>query len=122
VVIIGSTASVQSVPGMSLYGGSKAAIRQFVRAWIQEIKGTGVRINVLSPGAVDTPSLRIALTGSHGADQVQAQVDKMGEGNPTGRLADPREMGKAAVFLSSDASSYVTGVELFVDGGLAQTG
>jgi NAD(P)-dependent dehydrogenase (short-subunit alcohol dehydrogenase family) len=122
VVIIGSTASVQSVPGMSLYGGSKAAIRQFVRAWIQEIKGTGVRINVLSPGAVDTPSLRIALTGSHGAGQVQAQVDKMGEGNPTGRLADPREMGKAAVFLSSDASSYVTGVELFVDGGLAQTG
>jgi len=85
-------------------------------------KGTGVRINVLSPGAVDTPSLRIALTGSHGAGQVQAQVDKMGEGNPTGRLADPREMGKAAVFLSSDASSYVTGVELFVDGGLAQTG
>jgi NAD(P)-dependent dehydrogenase (short-subunit alcohol dehydrogenase family) len=122
VVIIGSTASVQSVPGMSLYGGSKAAIRQFVRAWIQEIKGTGVRINVLSRGAVDTPSLRIALTRSHGADQVQAQVDKMGEGNPTGRLADPREMGKAAVFLSSDASSYVTGVELFVDGGLAQTG
>ena len=122
VVITGSTASVQAVPGMSLYGGSKAAVRQFVRAWIQEIKGTGVRINVLSPGAVDTPSLRIALTGSHGADQVQAQVNEMGEGNPTGRLADPREMGKAAVFLSSDASSYVTGVELFVDGGLAQTG
>ena len=62
-----------------------------------------MRINVLSPGAVDTPSLRIALTGSHGADQVQAQVNEMGEGNPTGRLADPREMGKAAVFLSSDA-------------------
>jgi NAD(P)-dependent dehydrogenase (short-subunit alcohol dehydrogenase family) len=121
-VIIGSTASVQGGPGMSLYGGSKAAIRQFVRAWIQEIKGTGVRINVLSPGAVDTPSLRIALAGSLGADQVQAQVSRMGEGNPIGRLADPREMGKAAVFLSSDASSYVTGVELFVDGGLAQTG
>jgi NAD(P)-dependent dehydrogenase (short-subunit alcohol dehydrogenase family) len=121
-VIIGSTASVQGGPGMSLYGGSKAAIRQFVRAWIQEIKGTGVRINVLSPGAVDTPSLRIALAGSLGADQVQAQVSRMGEGNPIGRLADPREMGKAAAFLSSDASSYVTGVELFVDGGLAQTG
>ncbi len=121
-VIIGSTASIQAGRGMSLYSGSKAAIRAFVRSWIQEIKGTGVRINVLSPGAVDTPSLRIALTGALGADQVQAQVTRMGEGNPSGRLADPREMGKAAVFLSSDASSYITGVELFVDGGLAQTG
>jgi NAD(P)-dependent dehydrogenase (short-subunit alcohol dehydrogenase family) len=86
VVIIGSTASIQAGPGMSLYSGSKAAIRASVRSWIQEIKGTGVRINVLSPGAVDTPSLRIALAGALGADQVQAQVNKMGEGNPTGRL------------------------------------
>ncbi len=122
VVVIGSTASIQALPGMSLYGGSKAAIRQFVRAWIQEVHGSGVRINVLSPGAVDTASLRIALEGSAGADQVDAEVAKMGAGNPIGRLADPRELGKAAVFLSSDASSFVTGVELFCDGGMAQTG
>lgn len=122
VVIIGSTASIQALPGMSLYGGSKAAIRQFVRAWIQDTKGSGVRINVLSPGAVDTPSLRIALAGASGADQVDTKVREMGEGNPLGRLADPRELGKAAVFLSSDASSFVTGVELFADGGMAQTG
>ena len=57
-----------------------------------------------------------------GADKVEAAVAQMGEGNPIGRLADPREIGKAAVFLSSDASSFVTGVELFVDGGMAQTG
>jgi NAD(P)-dependent dehydrogenase (short-subunit alcohol dehydrogenase family) len=109
---------------MSLYGGSKAAIRQFVRTWIRDLKdsGRGIRINVLSQGAVDTPSLRAALEGASGADKVQALVDEMGAGNPTGRLADPREMGKAAVFLSSDASSYVDGIELFVDGGLAQTG
>lgn len=122
VVIIGSTASIQALPGMSLYGGSKAAIRQFVRAWIQDIHGSGVRINVLSPGAVDTPSLRIALTGASGADQVDTKVKEMGEGNPIGRLAHPRELGKAAVFLSSDASSFITGVELFADGGMAQTG
>jgi NAD(P)-dependent dehydrogenase (short-subunit alcohol dehydrogenase family) len=123
-VLLGSTASVQALYGMSLYGGSKAAIRQFVRGWIQDVKetGTNVRINVLSPGAVDTPSLRIALEGASGADQVQAKIDEMGAGNPLGRLAQPREIGKAAVFLSSDASSYVTGVEMFVDGGLAQTG
>jgi NAD(P)-dependent dehydrogenase (short-subunit alcohol dehydrogenase family) len=122
VVIIGSTASIQPPTGMSLYGGAKAALRNMVRAWIQEVKGTGIRINVLSPGAVDTPSLRSALADASGADQVDALVTKMGEGNPLGRLAQPRELGAAAVFLSSDASSFITGVELFADGGMAQTG
>jgi NAD(P)-dependent dehydrogenase (short-subunit alcohol dehydrogenase family) len=107
---------------MSLYSGAKAAVRALVRGWIQDIKGSGIRINVLSPGAVDTPSLRIALAGASGADQVDAKVVQMGEGNPIGRLADPREIGKAAVFLCSAASSFITGVELFVDGGMAQTG
>jgi NAD(P)-dependent dehydrogenase (short-subunit alcohol dehydrogenase family) len=120
VVIIGSTASVQPPRGMGIYGGSKAAVRAFIRSWIQDIKGSGIRMNVLSPGAVDTESLRRALGMAQGADQVDAAVQRMGEGNPTGRIADPREMGKAAVFLSSDASSFVTGVELFVDGGMAQ--
>ncbi|MET7933218.1 SDR family oxidoreductase [Streptomyces sp. NPDC005322] len=120
VVVIGSTASIQPPAAMSLYGGSKAAVRNFVRAWIQDIKGSGIRMNVLSPGAVDTDSLRSAAAMAQGADRVDAFVTAMGEGNPTGRIADPREMGKAAVFLSSDASSFVTGVELFVDGGMAQ--
>jgi NAD(P)-dependent dehydrogenase (short-subunit alcohol dehydrogenase family) len=122
VVIIGSTASIQPPTGMSLYGGAKAALRNMVRAWIQEVRGTGIRINVLSPGAVDTPSLRSALADASGADQVDALVTKMGEGNPLGRLAQPRELGTAAVFLSSEASSFITGVELFADGGMAQTG
>ncbi|MER8187770.1 SDR family oxidoreductase [Kitasatospora sp. NPDC094015] len=120
VVVIGSTASIQPPRGMSLYGGSKAAVRNFVRAWIQDTKGSGIRMNILSPGAVDTDSLRSALAMAQGADQVDVAVKAMGEGNPTGRIADPREMGKAAVFLSSDASSFITGVELFADGGMAQ--
>jgi NAD(P)-dependent dehydrogenase (short-subunit alcohol dehydrogenase family) len=97
IVIIGSTASIQAVDGMSLYSGSKAAIRACVRCWIKEIKGSGIWINVLSPGAVDTPSLRIALEGASGADQVDALVKQMGAGNPLGRLADPREIGKTSV-------------------------
>jgi NAD(P)-dependent dehydrogenase (short-subunit alcohol dehydrogenase family) len=122
IVIVGSTGSIQPPKGMSLYGGAKAALRAMVRAWIQEVKGSGVRINVLSPGAVDTPSLRSALADASGADQVDALVDRMGAGNPLGRLAHPREIGTAAVFLSSDASSFITGIELFADGGMAQTG
>jgi NAD(P)-dependent dehydrogenase (short-subunit alcohol dehydrogenase family) len=122
VVIVGSTASIQPPAGMSLYGGAKAALRTMVRAWIQEVKGTGIRINVLSPGAVDTPSLRSALADAFGADAVDGLVTDMGEGNPLGRLAQPRELGTAAVFLSSDASSFITGIELFADGGMAQTG
>lgn len=122
VVIIGSTASIQPPTGMSLYGGAKAALRTMVRAWIQEVRGTGIRINVLSPSAVDTPSLRSALADASGADAVDALVTDMGEGNPLGRLAQPRELGTAAVFLASEASSFITGVELFADGGMAQTG
>jgi len=119
-VIIGSTASVQPPPSMSLYGGAKAAIRCMVRSWIQDIKGSGIRINVLSAGAIDTPSLRTALGSASGADKVDAAVKKMGEGNPIGRLGNPREIGKAAVFLASDDASFITGVELFADGGMAQ--
>jgi len=119
-VIIGSTASVQPPPSMSLYGGAKAAIRCMVRSWIQDIKGSGIRINVLSAGAIDTPSLRTALGSASGAGKVEAAVKKMGEGNPLGRLGNPREIGKAAVFLASDDASFITGVELFADGGMAQ--
>lgn len=85
-------------------------------------RAAALRINVLSPGAVDTPSLRIVLEGSAGADRVDAKVKEMGDGNRVSLLADPREIGKAAVFLSSEASSFVTGVELFCGGGMAQTG
>jgi NAD(P)-dependent dehydrogenase (short-subunit alcohol dehydrogenase family) len=122
VIIIGSTGSLQGQYGMSLYGGSKAALRGALRAWISEVRGSGIRINLLSPGAVDTPSLRLAFAGAVGPDRVEERVAAMGEQNPLGRLVSPGDVGKAAVFLASDASSGITGIELFVDGGVAQTG
>jgi len=88
VVIIGSTASTKAEYGVSLYVGSKAALRQFVRGWISEVKKRGIRINVLSPGAIDTPSLRTALAGASGEENVEREVKRMGEGNPLGRLGD----------------------------------
>ncbi|MDX6536231.1 MAG: hypothetical protein QOD37_572 [Gaiellales bacterium] len=117
ITIIGSTASVQPPAGMSLYAGAKAALRMFVRAWIQDTKGSGVRINVLSPGAVDTPSLRSAFALAAGSGQVDELVSAIGQRSPIGRIGDPREIAKVAVFLASDDASYINGVELFADGG-----
>ena len=99
--------------GMSIYGAIKAGFHGMV-------KGTGIRINVLSPGAVDTPSLRRALGKAAGAERVDGIVRSMAEKSPLGRIGDAREIGQVAVFLASDASSYVNGVELFADGGLTQ--
>lgn len=120
IVIIGSTASISPPPATSVYGGAKASVRSMVRAWIQDIKGSGIRINVLCSGAIDTPSLRSALEGASGADRVDEAVRAMGEGNPIGRLAQPREIATVAVLLASEASSFITGSELFADGGMVQ--
>ena len=120
VVIIGSTGSINPPRGMSIYGGAKAAVRDFVRSWIQDTKGSGIRINVLSPGAVDTDSLRSALARAQGENHVQAEIDRMGAGSPIGRIAQTSEIAKAVAFLASDDSSFIHGVELFADGGLAQ--
>src|SRR3546814_731645 len=116
IVIISSTASVKGAEGMSLYGGAKAALRSMVRSWILDLRGTGIRVNVLTSGAVDTPSLRTALADAVGDDQVDAAVASMGGGSPLGRLLQPREIGTATAFLASEASSAITGAELFVDG------
>ncbi|RII08112.1 Diacetyl reductase [(S)-acetoin forming] [Streptomyces sp. YIM 130001] len=120
ITVIGSTASIHPPYGMGLYGGAKAAIRNFLRSWIQDTKGSGIRMNVLSPGAVDTESLRGALAKAFGADGVAAQLEAMGAGSPIGRIADPREIATVAAFLAGDDAAFVHGVELFVDGGMAQ--
>ena len=120
IILIGSTASVVPPAGMSIYGAIKAGFHGMVRALIQDLKGTGVRINILSPGAVDTPSLRRALGKAAGPEAVDQIVQSMAQKSPLGRIGEAREIGRVAVFLGSDASSYINGVELFVDGGLTQ--
>lgn len=118
VIVIGSTASVAPPAGMSIYGAIKSGYWGMVRALIRDVAGTGVRINILSPGTIDTPSLRRALTKAGGAEHADTVVRSIAERSPLRRIGQASEIGKVAVFLASDASSYVNGVELFVDGGL----
>ena len=112
VILTGSIASIRGFPSLSVYNASKAAVRSFARSWIVDLKGRDIRVNVLSPGYTDTPGLAHFVTDEEKAAMV-ASV-------PLGRLAVPDDLGKSAVFLASDDSAYVTGIELFVDGGAAQ--
>ena len=112
VILTGSMVSIKGFAACSAYNASKAAIRSFARTWIVDLKGRDIRINVLSPGYTDTPGLSQFVT-----DEEKAT---MAASVPLGRLGVPDDLGKAAVFLASDDSAYITGIELFVDGGAAQ--
>ena len=112
IVIIGSTSSIQPGPGFSVYGGTKAALRAMVRGWVTDIKGSGVRINIVSPGPVDTASLRSFL-----GDQALAHL---ADRSTIGRIGRPEEIARAVAFLGSDSASYINGTELFADGGASQ--
>jgi NAD(P)-dependent dehydrogenase (short-subunit alcohol dehydrogenase family) len=111
VILTGSVGSVKGTPGFWVYGATKAAIRNFVRAWTVELKDRRIRSNVLSPGPTDTP-----LVTGQPADVIARIVSTI----PMGRMGTSDEIAKAALFLASDDSSFVTGIELFVDGGRAQ--
>jgi NAD(P)-dependent dehydrogenase (short-subunit alcohol dehydrogenase family) len=112
VVLTGSIAAFKGMPTMSVYSSTKAAIRNMVRAWILETKGLGIRINVLNPGHTLTPGFSNLLpTEAHAG-----VVDTI----PLSRLGTPEDLGKAALFLASDDSAYINGIELDVDGGAAQ--
>jgi len=112
VILTGSVASAKGTPAFAVYGGSKAAIRNFVRGWTVELKDRRIRSNVLSPGPIATP----LLTATRPNDAIERITSTV----PMGRLGEPDEVAKAALFLASDDSSFVTGIELFVDGGRAQ--
>ena len=103
VILVGSIASIKGFEAFSVYDATKAAVRSFARSWIVDLKGRGIRVNVLSPGHIDTPGLSALMTDAQKAG-VLANV-------PLGRLGTADDMGKVAAFLASDESGYVNGVE-----------
>jgi NAD(P)-dependent dehydrogenase (short-subunit alcohol dehydrogenase family) len=115
IVIIGSTASIQPGPGLSIYGGTKAALRAMIRGWVMDIKGSGVRINILSPGPTDTASLQ-----SFFGDHAEEAIAYLNSRSTIGRIGRPDEIARAVAFLGSDAASYINGTEIFADGGASQ--
>ena len=111
IILTGSVASVKGTPAFGVYAASKAAIRSFVRTWTTDLKDRHIRSNVVSPGPIKTP-----LVSRQSADVIARIVSTV----PMGRMGEPDEVAKAALYLASDDSSFVTGIELFVDGGRAQ--
>jgi NAD(P)-dependent dehydrogenase (short-subunit alcohol dehydrogenase family) len=101
----------------SVYSATKAAVRSFARTWTTDLKDRRIRVNAISPGSIDTPGLSDLLASSEAGEQRKKMISTL---VPLGRLGTPDEIAKAVIFLASDDSSYVTGTELFVDGGFAQ--
>lgn len=112
IILTGSSAGTTGAPAFSVYSASKAAVRNLARTWAEDLKGTGIRVNVLSPGPTATELAKAAL-GEEGMKVFAAM-------NPLQRMADPAEIGAAAAFLASQDSSFMTASEVAVDGGLAQ--
>lgn len=117
IILTASIASVKGMPGYSTYSATKAAVRSYARTWTLELKDRGIRVNVLSPGPVDTPIIDGQFPTKEGADQFRVGLSAA---VPLGRLGRPEELAAAALFLASDESSFVAGIDLCVDGGLAQ--
>lgn len=117
IILTGSTTGSMGTPAFSIYSATKAAIRNFARSWALDMKGTGIRINVLSPGGTETPGL-LDLFGASG--QSEALLAGLAAQTPLGRIGRPEETAAVALFLASDESSFMTGSEVFVDGGMAQ--
>jgi len=111
IILTGSVAGSKGTPAFGTYGATKAAVRNFVRAWTVELKDRRIRSNVVSPGPTETPAI-----GQQPADAMARILSTI----PMGRMGEADEIAKAALFLASDDSSFVTGIELFVDGGRAQ--
>lgn len=112
IILTGSSAGTTGAPAFGVYSASKAAVRNLARTWAQDLKGTGIRVNVLSPGPTATELAKASLS--------EEGVQAFAAMTPLQRMADPAELGAAAAFLASQDSSFMTASELAVDGGLAQ--
>jgi NAD(P)-dependent dehydrogenase (short-subunit alcohol dehydrogenase family) len=117
IVLNASIAASKAPETRSVYGANKAAVRSFARCWTTELRHRRIRVNVISPGPIETP-IRDKVGGTR--EQIEQFKAKVLAATPMGRMGTPDEAANAAVFLASDDSSYITGIELFVDGGMAQ--
>lgn len=117
IILNASILATKGFENFSVYCATKAAVRSFARTWTVDLKGRKIRVNAISPGPIATPAVYALVGGKEEGDRFRAG---MAAGVPLGRVGEPDEIAKAAVFLASDDSSFVTGIELFVDGGMAQ--
>ena len=117
IILNASIVASKGFPANSVYSATKAALRSFARTWTMDLKDRRIRVNAVSPGPIETPGLKQLLASS---DVGAQRANALSSGVPLGRLGRPDEIAKAVVFLASDDSSFVTGTELFVDGGFAQ--
>jgi len=116
IILISSIAAFKGIPGYTAYSATKASVRSFVRTWTAELKDRGIRVNAISPGAIDTPIIDAQAATKEGADAIRSSFKAA---TPLDRLGRPEEIAAAALFLASDESSYVAGADLVVDGGLS---
>jgi NAD(P)-dependent dehydrogenase (short-subunit alcohol dehydrogenase family) len=117
IILAASVGGSKGTPALSLYNASKAAIRSFARSWTVDLKHRKIRVNAISPGPIDTPGLSSLFENGQGGEQVRKTFLST---IPMGRLGNPDDVAKAVLFLASNDSSFVTGIELFVDGGRGQ--
>jgi NAD(P)-dependent dehydrogenase (short-subunit alcohol dehydrogenase family) len=117
VILTASTTSIKGTGAFSVYSATKAAIRNFARSWILDLKDRRIRVNAVSPGLTETVGLNDLFGGG---EQAQGTKDYLVGQIPSGRIGQPEEIAKAVLFLASDDASYINGIELFVDGGQAQ--
>jgi NAD(P)-dependent dehydrogenase (short-subunit alcohol dehydrogenase family) len=117
IILNASIVASKGLSSNSVYSATKAAVRSFARTWTTDLKDRRIRVNAVSPGTIDTPGLHDLLASSEVGQQRKKLISTS---IPLGRLGTPNEIAKAVVFLASDDSSYITGTELFVDGGFAQ--